>query len=220
MQTNEIIKLLGIKKSHLRFLRDKKLFVPKTLENGYQYYTDDDANNIKRLLIMRKAGVSVKLIPDLQSGKVTTAEALKQAEQDLEAVLKEIQGSLSFCRSLQENDVAYESMAVDYYWDEIQRKEQEGQHFVGVVDNYMLANISLGRDVDCPHCGNRSKIDFADYLVNELHYDRPMGDEIHYCFDTDDYECDSCGVHFRVVGSIIEYPFGSYNSEHIAVIKI
>lgn len=220
MQTNEITKLLGIKKSHLRFLRDKKLFQPKTVENGYQYYTDDDAKNIKRLLIMRKAGVSVKLIQDLQSGKVTTAEALKQTERDLEAALKELQGSLSFCRSLQENNVAYESMAVDYYWDEIQRKEQEGQHFVDIVDNYMLANISLERDVECPHCSIRNKIDFAGFLVDELHYDRPMGDEIQYCFDTDDYECDSCGVDFRVVGSINEYPFGSYDSEHIVVKKI
>lgn len=76
--------------------------------------------------------------------------------------------------------------------------------------------ISLERIVDCPYCSSKNKIDLVDEC-DESSYERQMGPETIYKFDTEDNYCKNCGRQFRVSGYISEYPMGAFNFEEINV---
>lgn len=85
-----------------------------------------------------------------------------------------------------------------------------------VHEDYGMDHISLKRAIACPYCGSENNMDFEeDY--NCFEEEGQMGPQIEYTFDLTDCECRKCGKHFRVSGSIWEYPIGAYNYEDIDV---
>ncbi len=86
-------------------------------------------------------------------------------------------------------------------------------------ENWDTGRISLKRIISCPYCGAPNKCDFEDECDTTVDEDRPMGDEITYSFDWENYECCSCGKRMHIHGYISEYPMGAYNFEDIHVEK-
>ena len=67
---------------------------------------------------------------------------------------------------------------------------------------------------------NMLKVLFWNVLLTECDessYERQMGPETIYEFDTEDNYCKNCGRQFRVSGYISEYPMGAFNFEEINV---
>lgn len=93
------------------------------------------------------------------------------------------------------------------------RLNEYGQDYGQDYDGH----ISLRRVVNCPYCGAANRIDFEDYLTDEISYERQMGAEIEHMFECEYYECVACGKAFSVSGSIHEYPLGAYDSEEINI---
>lgn len=93
------------------------------------------------------------------------------------------------------------------------RLNEYGQNYGQDYDGH----ISLKRVVNCPYCDAGNAIDFEDYIIDDLTYERQMGPEIEHAFLCEDHECTSCGRRFSVEGSIHEYPIGAYDSERIEV---
>ena len=113
-------------------------------------------------------------------------------------------------------------MSTEKYKNAIQRKEQEGKQFMYVDGLYDYKTVSPIRTVECPHCGEKQKIDLEDYFwdetLNESRFDDDMRTDIVYSFDTEDsYGFIKCGDSFQVIGWIREYPMGTYDSENIDV---
>lgn len=80
-------------------------------------------------------------------------------------------------------------------------------------------HISLQRVVECPYCGAPNRVDFTDESEASSN-ERQMGAETVYEFDSDNFDCSSCGTQFHVSGYISEYPVGAYNSEEINVSQL
>ena len=83
-------------------------------------------------------------------------------------------------------------------------------------EDYGMDHISLKRSIECPYCGAANNMDFEDDYES-FDEERQMGPQITYTFDWPDCECEECGKHFKVSGSIWEYPIGAYNYEDITV---
>ena len=86
-------------------------------------------------------------------------------------------------------------------------------------DTMKLDNISMKRVIECPHCGSYNAIDFENYTMDKCIQEWQMSFETQHWFDCDDYKCAICLKFFRVMGCIIEYPVGAYDSEMIDIIK-
>lgn len=224
MQTKEVTKILGINRERIKYFKKQGVFVPEKAitDSKNVEYTERDVAALKKLVVLTKSGLTCGDIKKVQDGEWTLQEAIIERRSIVEEEMKRMRGSLLLAEELLENDVQYDSMSTDYFWNEIQQKEQEGEMFMDVNGIYDYRPVSLLRTVKCPHCSAEQEIDLEDYLwdetSNESRFEDDMGPDIVYSFDTEDNcECKKCGRVFRVEGWIREYPIGAYDSEHIEV---
>lgn len=215
--------MLGINRERVKYFKKQGVFVPeKAITDGKNAeYTERDVATLRKLVILTKSGLTCGDIKKVQDGEWTLQEAIFERRCTIEEEMKRMRGSLILSEELLENDVQYDSMSTDYFWNEIQQKEQEGEVFMDVNDMYGYRPVPLMRTVKCPHCSTGQEIDLDDYLWDETSNESSscgMGPDIVYSFDTEDNcECEKCGKVFRVEGWIREYPIGAYDSEHIEI---
>lgn len=224
MQTKEVTKMLGVNRERIKYFKKQGVFVPEKaiIDSKNAEYTERDAAALRKLVVLTKSGLTCGDIKKVQEGEWTLQEAIIKRRRIVEEEMKRMRGSLLLSEELLENDVQYDSMSTDYFWNEIQQREQEGEAFMDVNDMYDYRAVPLLCTVKCPHCSAEQEVDLEDYLwdetSNESRFDDDMGPDIVYSFDTEDSsECEKCGKVFRVEGWIREYPIGAYDSEHIEV---
>lgn len=103
MRINEVEQLLGISKANIRFYEKQKLLSPGRTENGYREYTDEDIARLKKIITLRKLGISVECIRNHLSGEMALSEILENHIADLEQQTQTLNGSLRLCRQLQKD---------------------------------------------------------------------------------------------------------------------
>ena len=122
---------------------------------------------------------------------------------------------------LLDHNVEYDSISSDYYFDEISRRESEGEKFVDIENWYF--ELEMNKKIICPNCGDEEIVDLEDYLVNESSDDNEngMGPDLIKYFDSEcNYECPVCGKIIRISGWKREYPIGAFDSEDITVTAV
>ena len=62
MKINEVEKLLNVPMATIRFYEKEGLLVPQRNENSYREYSEDDVQVLKKIIVLRKAGISVDAI--------------------------------------------------------------------------------------------------------------------------------------------------------------
>ena len=222
MQTKDITSALGITRERIKYFKDKGVFIPeRPVVNGKTNFTDRDFENLKKLVILTKSGLTCTDIKKVQNGAKSLCEAINDRRKAIREELKRMTGSLALSEELFSADVEYNSIPTEEYWQFIKNKEQAGETFMDIDDGYHP--ISLFRNIQCPYCGKIIEIELADYAFvqssDENEYG--MGADVVYSFDSEDnYECAECGRLVRISGWIREYPIGAYDSESISVIKL
>jgi len=221
MQTKEVTKLLGIPRERIKYFKRQCVFTPErpSTDNKNMEYTERDFTILKKLVVLTKSGLTCGDIKKVQDGEWTLQQAIVERRHLIDEEMKRMRGSLLLSDELLGNNVQYDLMPTDHYWDEIQQKEREGEVFMDVDDTYP---VSLVRTVNCPYCGAEQEMDLEDYLFdqtsNESRFEDDMGPDVVYSFDSEDNcECVKCGKAFRVEGWIREYPVGACDSEDINV---
>jgi DNA-binding transcriptional MerR regulator len=77
MTIKEVEQILGIPRATVRFYEKEGLIEPKREKNGYRDYSQTDIIRLKKIIILRKIGLSVNDILDIFNGAKTMAEVLK-----------------------------------------------------------------------------------------------------------------------------------------------
>ena len=113
MLSNDAAKLLGIKKSHLRYLRESGVVTPTPDANGYLQYSDEDILRLKRLLVCREAGIPMALLKQVLRGRLTFRDALLETEVMLEDSAAELQRTMDCCAALLNSGCTFETIPVD-----------------------------------------------------------------------------------------------------------
>lgn len=225
MKMKDVEKTLNIPRSHIHYLEREGLFTATRNANGYREFSEQDLLNIKMVLILMKAGASAETVKKLQAHNITLDDALKQTELDMRKEVDEMLGSLELIQQIRASNVSYASLPRDSYWADIQIKEQNGQHFRGHyelqdISEWASPQVSMERIVNCPHCDATYRINLEDFVYYEESTEKSMGQELYRYFKADDCLCRICGKEFQVMGSICEYPCGSFDSEEIEIKSI
>jgi len=215
LPTKKILERLGIDRERIKYYKKMNVFHQESTRSGY--YTEQDAENLRRLIVLGKAGLTCDDIKKVQDGELTLVEAINDRRMKIEEKLKRMLGSLRLSEEMLTGDIQYESMNTDYYWDVIIQREHEGEEF---MDDDYYWEIDLTRTLTCPFCKTDQDVDLEDYLYDQSSDEKEngMGPDIVYSFDSDEnHECPHCGKRFKVYGWIREYPMGAYDSEDIFV---
>ena len=76
MTIKEVEQLLEVPRATIRFYEKQGLISPARGENGYRDYTDEDVETLKKIIILRKIGMTVEEISDLFDGIQSMNKAL------------------------------------------------------------------------------------------------------------------------------------------------
>ena len=221
MQTKDITDALGITRERIKYYKKEGVFVPENpIVNGKTEYTFRDFENLKRLVILTKSGLSCGDIKKIQTGAKSLREAINNRQNAIREEIERMTGSLALSKELFSADIQYDSMPTEEYWQFITRKELAGEIFMDIDDGYYP--VSLSRDIRCPNCGKVTAVDLDEYVYDQSSDEKEngMGSDIVYSFDSENnYECVECGRLVRINGWIREYPIGAYDSENIGINK-
>lgn len=219
MQTKEITVALGIKRERIKYYIKEGVFDPENVVvNGKREFTDRDFENLKRLVILTKSGLSCSDIKKVQTGAKSLQEVICSRQNSICEEIERMTGTLALSIELFTDNVQYNSMPIEDYWQIIMLREQAGEKFMDIKDIY--SSISLHRDAQCPYCGKFVGVDLEEYEYAQSSDENEMGQDIVRYFDSEDnYKCVKCGHTFQIEGWIREYPVGAYDSEKINISK-
>ncbi len=133
MTIKEVEQYLEVPRATVRFYEKEGLIHPQRGENGYREYSDEDVQNLKKIIILRKLGLSVADIEDVLDGARPMCEVVADNINNLEKQIENLQGALVVCRKLQEEQEEITTFDVEKYWNVIEEEEQKGNRFLDIA---------------------------------------------------------------------------------------
>ncbi|MDO5541535.1 MAG: MerR family transcriptional regulator [Eubacteriales bacterium] len=129
MRIGEAAKELGLTVSNIRFYEKKGLLTPfREQENQYRDYTPEDIRRLKQIILYRKLDLPIETIHNLLENETDFAQTLEEQEKKLCAQMEILQGSLTLCRKLAQEENP-EKIDVDLYLKYVKEEEAVGGRF-------------------------------------------------------------------------------------------
>lgn len=133
MTIKEVEQCLEVPRATIRFYEKEGLINPQRGENGYREYSDEDVQNLKKIIILRKLGLAVADIEDVLDGARPMCEVVADNINNLEKQIENLQGALVVCRKLQEEQEEITTFDVEKYWNVIEEEERKGNRFLDIA---------------------------------------------------------------------------------------
>ena len=101
MKINEVETLVGITRKNIRFYEAEGLLAPRrNAENGYRDYGEAEVEVMKRIKLLRKLGVSLEEIRQMQTGTHTVGDGMRRHLVSLERDRENLEQSIRLCTRL------------------------------------------------------------------------------------------------------------------------
>lgn len=143
MDIKEVEKLLSVTRANVRYYEKEGLISPVRKQNNYRDYSDEDIAELKKVLVLRKIGLSVKEIKDMQNNSLSLTEALNADIERLNQAIEELQGSLEVAKELEAEHTDFEKIDSERYWDLINNKEKNGAKFADLLRDYAFFELDI-----------------------------------------------------------------------------
>ena len=115
MRIQELEHATGLDRGTIRFYEKEKLILPQRRENGYRSYSQEDAEDLLKIKLLRQLGMTVEQIRLIKQGSGDFALALENQCHILEGQIATKHRSAQVCREMREADVTYENMDAVFY---------------------------------------------------------------------------------------------------------
>ena len=133
MTIKEVEELLEIPRATVRFYEKEGLINPQREGNRYRDYSTDDIDRLKKIIIFRKAGLSVSDIADLFDGAKQIDSVLEENLANLRKQMEELKGSINLCKKIKEDSPEIDSFNSEIYWNYIEEEEEKGNAFIDIA---------------------------------------------------------------------------------------
>lgn len=133
MTIKEIEKVLEVPRATIRFYEKEGLIDPKREANGYRTYSDEDVELLRKIIILRKIGLSVNEISDLFDGARTLNDVLDENIDHLEEQMNELKGAMKLSRQMLDASIDIDTLDTVKYWNVIDEEEENGNRFIDIA---------------------------------------------------------------------------------------
>ena len=138
MYIKDVEKLTGITSKNIRFYEKEGLLSPsRSANNRYRQYSKEDIRCLKEIKLLRKFGIGLTDIKNIQKGELTLNECLgiylgafNQQKKDLEKVIE-------LCTLIQKNETNLQTLDTDYYLSEVSSAEEKGAKFTNIARDFI-----------------------------------------------------------------------------------
>ena len=135
MTIKQLEQQLEIPRATIRFYEKEKLINPKRNDNSYREYDDEDVVALKKIIILRKIGLSVSDIKKVLDGESSLQSLLQKNILELENQIKELEGAISVSKIMQARNEDIFSLDENRYWTEIEELEKSGLQFKDILND-------------------------------------------------------------------------------------
>ncbi len=115
MRIQELEQIVGTDRATIRFYEKEGLIAPRRLENGYRDYTEENAEELRKIRLLRQLGVSIIRIRSLQQGSEDFQQVLSDQIRTLTTQISEQKRARALCLRLQEDGARYENLNAGHY---------------------------------------------------------------------------------------------------------
>ncbi len=130
MKINEVEAQVGITKKNIRFYEEQGLIAPRrNSENGYREYGPQEVEQLRQVKLLRKLGVPLEEIRNMQSGAHTVGDGMRRHLVTLEREQKNLEQAIRLCRSLSDREERLDHLDAAALLEQMERLEQEGATF-------------------------------------------------------------------------------------------
>ena len=130
MKINEVEALVGVTKKNIRFYEEQGLLSPRrNSENGYRDYGSEEVDTLRRIKLMRKLGVPIGDIRQMQSGSLTVADGMRRHLVTLEREEQNIKQAVRLCSVLTEQEIRLDTLDAEAVLTEMEEIERSGTVF-------------------------------------------------------------------------------------------
>lgn len=130
MKINEVEALVGITKKNIRFYEAQGLLTPRrNSENGYRDYSEAEVEELRRIKLLRKLGVPLEEIRQMQSGSHTVGDGMRRHLVTLERERENLEQSIRLCGRLTDCQKRMEELDAGTILTEMETMEHAGTTF-------------------------------------------------------------------------------------------
>lgn len=131
MKINEVEALVGITKKNIRFYEAEGLLAPRrNSENGYRDYGEAEVEALRRIKLLRKLGVPLEEIRQMQTGVHTVGDGMRRHLVTLERERQNLADAARVCEELTDCQERLEALDAQGLLDRMDRMEEEGTTFM------------------------------------------------------------------------------------------
>ena len=131
MKINEVEALVGITKKNIRFYEAEGLLTPRrNSENGYRDYGEAEVEALRRIKLLRKLGLPLEEIRQMQSGTHTVGDGMRRHLVTLEREKKNLEQSMELCRQLKDREEPLSALDAQALLAEMETLEHQGATFL------------------------------------------------------------------------------------------
>lgn len=133
MTIKEVERILELPRASIRYYEQQGLISPERNDNDYRDYSERDVERLKKILVLRKVGISISEISDLLDGEVSLTEILKSNIENLVSQIDDLNGSLDLCREMLSKEAEFATFDAEHYLNEIKNRETKGSRFFDIA---------------------------------------------------------------------------------------
>ncbi|MBQ8802009.1 MAG: MerR family transcriptional regulator [Tyzzerella sp.] len=115
MTIKEIEQHTEMTRANIRFYESEGLITPARNANGYRDYSVEDADTLMKIKLLRNLQISLEDIKKLQDGSLQLKLILANCLLDLDRKTEKLMRSKDVCRTMQTDEVSYNSMNANKY---------------------------------------------------------------------------------------------------------
>jgi DNA-binding transcriptional MerR regulator len=131
MKINEVEAKVGITKKNIRFYEEQGLLSPRrNSENGYREYGPHEVEQLQQIKLLRKLGVPLEEIRQMQSGAHTLGDGIRRHLVTLEREKKNLEQSIELCQTLKDREERLENLDAGTLLQHMEALEREGTTFL------------------------------------------------------------------------------------------
>lgn len=134
MTIKELENELNIPRATVRFYEKENLITPMRDSNGYRDYSEDDIARLKKILTLRKLGISLNDIKAVFNGEKDLQYVVSSNIKELENRMSELAGALNLSKVICEKKESLESFDGNFYWNYVASEEKKGNKFIEILD--------------------------------------------------------------------------------------
>lgn len=136
MKINQVEELTGISKKNIRFYEEQELIRPnRDPANGYREYSLADIEDLNRIKLLRKLGISCEDIRRIQNGSLSLGECMDHHIISLSHRRQDLIHNQEICEQLIEERTDLASLDAEAYLEKISEMEKGGTRFMNVRES-------------------------------------------------------------------------------------